>query len=110
MLEANVTKEKTTLTIAGTMPQIMSDLTNLIRAINKSLEKNNAGHEFRIMFTKATMDGLFFDENRESAEQYLREGDKALDDDSIVNSEKKLIDAFLKGLIDALGEDSNEAE
>ncbi len=109
MLEAKVTREKTSLNVNGTLPDILADITNIIRAVNHNLEENGVGHEFRLMFVKSVMDGVMFgkDECRESVERYLQEADETIGSHRDVP--EMLID-LLKTLADAIKGDSDEAK
>jgi hypothetical protein len=109
MLKTEVTREKTSLNINGTLPDILTDLANIIRAINKNLEENGIGHEFRLVFIKAVMDGVMFgeDECRESMERYLQEADEVID---IHRDVPEMLIDLLKKLADAIKGDSDEAK
>lgn len=78
MLKAEITKETTKLEIMGTLPDICTDLTNVLRAINERLSEKDheLGHKFRVVFTKGFMDGICFDDDREHMEHYLAEADE----------------------------------
>ena len=78
MLKAEVTKETTTIEIMGTLPEICTDLTNILRAVNERLSEKDheLGHKFRVVFTKGFMDGICFEDDRQHMEHYLAEADE----------------------------------
>lgn len=127
MLKAKVTKETTELEIMGTLPNICTDLTNMMRAINKRLSERDheLGHEFRVVFTKAFMDGVMFEDDREHMEHYLAEADekekkckeklgdfnKFLDDFiNWLKEKNEALEKFNKAFEDAEREKDDEAE
>lgn len=78
MLKAEVTEKYTKIEINATLAQLCSDLTHILRGVNKRLSENpEAGHQFRVVFTKGFMDGICFDDDREHMEHYLAEGDES---------------------------------
>lgn len=118
MLTASVSKTTTQVNAMGILPEICTDLTNLIRAIDKQITKDDPeiGHMFRVTFTNGFMDGIVFGESREQMEQYLAIGDEKKK--SFGNKQKSAEEFrdFLKKALDELqdlfepGDDDDEAE
>ena len=117
MLTANVTKTTTQVNAMGTLPEICTDLTNLIRAIDKQITKHDPeiGHLFRVSFTNGFMDGIVFGESREQMEQYLAIGDEKKKESDKQKSAEDFRN-FLKKALDELQDlfepedDDDEAE
>lgn len=107
MLKAEVTKEYTKLEITGTLTDICTDLTNIMRAINERLsdKDHELGHQFRMIFTKGFMDGICFEDDREHMEHYLAEADEK------EKKSKEKLDGFTEFLGDFLSylKEKNEA-
>jgi len=63
----------------GGIEQICMDLSILLSSLNEKLTNANveAGHQFKMLFTKGFMDGVCFDTDREHMEHYLAEADNA---------------------------------
>ena len=127
MLKAEVTKETTKLEINGTLPDICTDLTNILRAVNERLSERDheLGHKFRVVFTKGFMDGICFEDDRQHMEHYLAEADEKekkakeklggfaeLLDDFIdwLKEKNEALEKFNKAFEDAEREKDDEAE
>lgn len=108
MLKAEVNEKTTSIEINGTLPQICTDLTRILSAINERLSQNDPeiGHEFRVVFTYGFMNGICFDDDREHMEHYLAEGKKKCEK----NDKAKQVVEFLEGFIDFLKEKRSELE
>ena len=118
MLTASVTKTTTQVNAMGTLPEICTDLSNLIRAIDKQITKDDPeiGRLFRVMFTNGFMDGIVFGESREQMEQYLAIGDEKKKNHEDKQKSAEEFRDFLKRALDELqdlfesGDDDDEAE
>ena len=103
MFKAEVGKERTKIELAGDICHICSDLSNLIHAVNGAIEEQNEedAKKFRVMFTKGFMDGICFDVDRKTMDEYLKAADEA---EERHNSPV----AFIEKLIDSLKEKRDE--
>ncbi len=113
MLKAEVTDKYTKLEIVGDLKHICIDLAHILSAVNERLSERDEklGHEFRMIFTKAFMDGVCFDDDREHMNHYLAEADKR-ETESKSTAEKTSDDFvdFLCGFIDFLKDKRDELE
>lgn len=102
MLKIKTNEEHIEIEMCGNLPQLCSELAQVINAIKDRLAENDhaLGHEFKVVFTKGFMDGVVFQEDREHMEHYLAEGDKKCD-----KTRNEAVD-MLNGLIDFLKEKS----
>lgn len=76
MLKAEVTKESTSVEIIGSLPDICSDLTHIIRGIIEKLEESDAevALQFKVMFASGFVSGVVFGEDKEHMNHYIELG------------------------------------
>lgn len=117
MLNIEVTKEHTKIEIAGNLPNICSDLTNVMHGIVEKLEEIDVklAKDFKVMFTKGFMEGVVFGEDREHMEHYLAIGDGAEEKKKTLQENVDDFLSFLNGKLEELkkfngSEDEDEAK
>lgn len=87
MIKAESKNGMAKVSIEGDLTEICVDTSQIVRAIAEGLNTKNpiGALTFKMMFIKGMMDGMVFDESRETIEEWLRIIDEAPTDIDEVN-------------------------
>ena len=123
IFKCEVTNEHIKVESVGTLSDTCQALCKVIGALNEKIMDSapEAAHEFKVLLTKAYMDGVCYEEDREHMNHYMAEGDKKYENATrkykdAKQKEQKFEDLFdsivglLKGLRDKNVEESEDED